>query len=187
MSELSCTRVNPASFPALPLFPPSPIRVAAVFGIAMALGTAPASANSKYAGIVIDAKTGKTLYAHDADAQRYPASLTKMMTLYLVFEALERGKIRLDTRVKFSANAAKEPPTKLGVGNGKSDHGRAGDLCPCDKIRQRRVDGHRRTSGRLGSQVCKDDDCQGPLAGHEQDDIPQCSRPAELGPGDNSP
>jgi len=96
------------------------IRVAAVFGIAMALGTAPASANSKYAGIVIDAKTGKTLYAHDADAQRYPASLTKMMTLYLVFEALERGKIRLDTRVKFSANAAKEPPTKLGVGNGKS-------------------------------------------------------------------
>ena len=96
------------------------IRVAAVFGIAMALGTAPASANSKYAGIVIDAKTGKTLYAHDADAQRYPASLTKMMTLYLVFEALERGKIRLDTRVKFSANAAKEPPTKLGVGTGKS-------------------------------------------------------------------
>ncbi|KGF68721.1 D-alanyl-D-alanine carboxypeptidase [Hoeflea sp. BAL378] len=86
----------------------------------MALGSAPAAANPKYSGIVIDAKTGKTLYANDADAPRYPASLTKMMTLYLTFEALERGKIRLDTRIKFSANAAKEPPTKLGVGVGKS-------------------------------------------------------------------
>jgi D-alanyl-D-alanine carboxypeptidase len=77
-------------------------------------------ANSKYAGIVVDAKTGKTLYAHDADELRYPASLTKMMTLYMVFEALEQRKIKLNTRIKFSANAAKEPPTKLGVGAGKS-------------------------------------------------------------------
>ncbi|MDP2118304.1 MAG: SPOR domain-containing protein [Hoeflea sp.] len=92
----------------------------ALIGIAVALGTAPAAANSKYAGIVIDAKTGKTLYAHEADSQRYPASLTKMMTLYMVFEALERGKVRLDTRVKFSAKAAAEQPTKLGVGAGKS-------------------------------------------------------------------
>jgi D-alanyl-D-alanine carboxypeptidase len=84
------------------------------------LGSGPAAANSKYAGIVVDAKTGKTLYAHDADELRYPASLTKMMTLYLVFEALERGQIKLNTRIKFSANAAKEPPTKLGVGAGRS-------------------------------------------------------------------
>ena len=48
------------------------------------------------------------------------ASLTKMMTLYMVFEALERGAIKLNTRIKFSANAAKEPPTKLGVGAGRS-------------------------------------------------------------------
>ena len=89
-------------------------------GIAVALGSAPASANSKYAGIVVDAKTGKTLYAHDADELRYPASLTKMMTLYLTFEALERGSIKLNTRIKFSANAAKEPPTKLGVKAGRS-------------------------------------------------------------------
>ena len=62
-------------------------------GIAVALGSAPASANSKYAGIVVDAKTGKTLYAHDADELRYPASLTKMMTLYLTFEALELHRL----------------------------------------------------------------------------------------------
>ncbi|SOE18687.1 D-alanyl-D-alanine carboxypeptidase [Hoeflea halophila] len=98
----------------------SVLQLLALVGLALALGSAPAAANSKYAGIVVDAKTGKTLYAHDADELRYPASLTKMMTLYLVFEALERGAIRLDTRIKFSANAAKEPPTKLGVGTGRS-------------------------------------------------------------------
>ena len=96
------------------------LRLLALIGMILALGVAPTAANSKYAGIVIDAKTGKTLYAHDADKLRYPASLTKMMTLYLMFEALDRGKIKLGTRIKFSANAAKEPPTKLGVKVGKS-------------------------------------------------------------------
>ena len=57
---------------------------------AMAVG---ATANPKYAGIVIDAKTGKTLYANSADSLRYPASLTKMMTLYMVFEALDNGSL----------------------------------------------------------------------------------------------
>lgn len=98
----------------------SAFQLLALIGMALVLGSAPAAANPKYAGIVIDAKTGKTLYAHDADELRYPASLTKMMTLYLTFEALERGSIKLNTRIKFSANAAKEPPTKLGVGAGRS-------------------------------------------------------------------
>jgi D-alanyl-D-alanine carboxypeptidase len=80
----------------------------------------PAQANPKYAGIVIDAKTGKVLYSDSADELRFPASLTKMMTLYLTFEALEAGKIKLNTRVPFSKNAASEPPTKLGVGVGNS-------------------------------------------------------------------
>lgn len=98
----------------------SAFHLLALIGLALALGSAPAAANSKYAGIVIDAKTGKTLYSHDADELRYPASLTKMMTLYMTFEALERGSIKLNSRIKFSANAAKEPPTKLGVGAGRS-------------------------------------------------------------------
>ncbi len=80
----------------------------------------PAAAAPEYSGIVIDAKTGKVLYSEDADALRYPASLTKMMTLYLTFEALEAGKIRLNTRVPFSKNASGEPPTKLGVRPGNS-------------------------------------------------------------------
>lgn len=77
-------------------------------------------ADPKYAGIVLDARTGKVLYGEDPDGLRYPASLTKMMTLYLTFEALNSGRISLDSRVPVSANAAKEPPSKLGVRAGGS-------------------------------------------------------------------
>lgn len=97
-----------------------PLRVLAIVSLGLALFSGSAFANPKYAGIVIDAKTGKTLYAENADKHRYPASLTKMMTLYMVFEALDQRKVKLSTRIKFSANAAKEPPTKLGVRTGKS-------------------------------------------------------------------
>ncbi|EHS54062.1 peptidase S11 D-alanyl-D-alanine carboxypeptidase 1, partial [Rhizobium sp. PDO1-076] len=79
-----------------------------------------AQAAPKYAGVVIDARTGKVLYSEDADSLRYPASLTKMMTLYMVFEALEAGRISLSTKVPVSKNAAAEPPSKLGVGAGRS-------------------------------------------------------------------
>ncbi|NTF31750.1 D-alanyl-D-alanine carboxypeptidase family protein [Rhizobium skierniewicense] len=97
-----------------------------VFMFAMAMATATAAttqiakADPKFAGIVIDAKTGKVLYGEDPDGLRYPASLTKMMTLYLTFEALNSGRITLDSRVPVSANAAKEPPSKLGVRAGGS-------------------------------------------------------------------
>ncbi|WP_077546015.1 D-alanyl-D-alanine carboxypeptidase [Pseudorhizobium flavum] len=79
-----------------------------------------AQAAPKYAGIVVDANTGKVLYSDDPDGLRYPASLTKMMTLYLTFEALEAGRIRLDSKVPMSKKAAAEPPSKLGVGAGNS-------------------------------------------------------------------
>ncbi len=79
-----------------------------------------AFANPKYAGVVIDAKTGKTLYASSADAPRYPASLTKMMTLYMVFEALDSGRISKKTRIRVSKNAAAEQPSKLGLKPGQT-------------------------------------------------------------------
>jgi D-alanyl-D-alanine carboxypeptidase len=81
---------------------------------------ATAALAGRHSAIVIDANTGKTLYASDANGRRYPASLTKMMTLYLTFEALAKGKIKKSTQVEFSANAAAEPPTKLGVRKGGS-------------------------------------------------------------------
>ncbi|RUV41371.1 MAG: D-alanyl-D-alanine carboxypeptidase [Mesorhizobium sp.] len=75
---------------------------------------------AKSAAIVVDAKTGRVLYSADANGRRYPASLTKMMTLYLTFEALAKGRIGKNTPVPFSAHAASEPPTKLGVRAGGS-------------------------------------------------------------------
>lgn len=83
--------------------------------LAASLTTISAAAAAQYAGIVVDAKTGKVLYSEDADSLRYPASLTKMMTLYLTFEALEAGKISKSTPVPFSKRASAEPPSKLGV------------------------------------------------------------------------
>jgi len=79
-----------------------------------------AHANPKYAGIVIDAKTGKTLYSSNADSIRYPASLTKMMTMYMMFEAFAEGKMTKKTRIRMSRYAASKPPSKLGIKVGRS-------------------------------------------------------------------
>lgn len=93
--------------------------------LALALATAVLAAPSvaeaaKGSAIVIDATTGKTLYSSDADEPRYPASLTKMMTLYMVFEAMNAGRINKNSAVPFSGYAASRPPTKLGVRAGGS-------------------------------------------------------------------
>lgn len=72
-----------------------------------------------YAAMVMDARTGKVLHSSNADTRLHPASLTKMMTLYIAFEAVERGEISLDTMVKISRNAAAEPPSKLGLAAGQ--------------------------------------------------------------------
>jgi D-alanyl-D-alanine carboxypeptidase len=71
------------------------------------------AAPQKYAAIVVDARTGKQVFEMNSTASRYPASLTKMMTLYLVFEALESGRLTKETQVPVSAYAASQPPTKL--------------------------------------------------------------------------
>jgi D-alanyl-D-alanine carboxypeptidase len=82
--------------------------------------TAQALAGPKPASIVIDAKSGKVMYSEDPDGLRYPASLTKMMTLYMVFEALESGRISLNSRVPVSKFAASQSPSKLGVRAGQT-------------------------------------------------------------------
>ena len=80
----------------------------------------PAAANEKYAAIVVDGNTGETLYARNADARRYPASLTKMMTLYILFEELDAGASAFRHRLDVSANAAAQAPSKLGVRAGST-------------------------------------------------------------------
>lgn len=77
-------------------------------------------ANARYAAIVVDAATGEVLFARHADSRRYPASITKMMTLYLTFEALSEGKAKLDDVITVSPRAASQPPSKLGLAAGQS-------------------------------------------------------------------
>ncbi|SMX29933.1 D-alanyl-D-alanine carboxypeptidase DacF precursor [Pelagimonas phthalicica] len=72
-----------------------------------------------YAAMVMDARSGKVLHARNADTRLHPASLTKMMTLYIAFEAVQNGEISMDTLVKVSAHAASEPPSKLGLRAGQ--------------------------------------------------------------------
>ncbi|WP_370331058.1 D-alanyl-D-alanine carboxypeptidase family protein [Aquicoccus porphyridii] len=72
-----------------------------------------------YAAMVIDARSGEVLHSRNADTRLHPASLTKMMTLYVVFDAIQRGEISLDTVVTISRNAAAEPPSKLGLRAGQ--------------------------------------------------------------------
>lgn len=75
---------------------------------------------SKYSAIVVDTATGKVLYEVAPDTHRYPASLTKMMTLYVMFEELERGRFKLSTPLRVSALAQRQSPTKLGLRAGET-------------------------------------------------------------------
>lgn len=73
-----------------------------------------------YAAMVVDVKTGRTLHAVNEDSLRHPASITKVMTLYMLFEQLERGRVQLDTPLTVSANAAAQAPSKLGLRPGST-------------------------------------------------------------------
>ncbi len=78
------------------------------------------AAAAPYAALVMDARSGEVLHSRNADTRLHPASLTKMMTLYIVFEAVENGEISLDSPVKISSHAASEPPSKLGLRAGQT-------------------------------------------------------------------
>ena len=75
---------------------------------------------SKYSAIVVDANTGREIWGVNENALRHPASITKVMTLYLLFEQLEKGNLSLDSRIPVSEHAAAQEPSKLGVPAGDS-------------------------------------------------------------------
>ncbi|MBX9752452.1 MAG: D-alanyl-D-alanine carboxypeptidase, partial [Roseococcus sp.] len=93
---------------------------AACFLIFAGAASAQITARDRYASIVVDARTGQVLSAAHADETRHPASLTKMMTLYMLFEAMRDGRMTLSTPIRVSAEAASRPPSKLGVPAGGS-------------------------------------------------------------------
>jgi len=82
---------------------------------AVLLLSAPVASFAGSAYFIMDAKTGKVLASSNADDLNHPASLTKMMTLYMTFEAIHRGKLSWNTRIPVSRAAAAKPPTKLGL------------------------------------------------------------------------
>ena len=90
------------------------LALAAPSAFAASLYSAP-----RYAAILIDNSTGEVLYARRADEIRYPASITKVMTLYVAFQAIEKNEISLDSYVTVSRNAAAEPPSKLWLKRGQ--------------------------------------------------------------------
>lgn len=94
-------------------------QIVVLLGLMLA-ALAPVSAlAAPFAAFVMDARSGKEVYATNADARLHPASLTKMMTLYIAFEAIERGQVSLDTKFLVSERAANEQPSRLGLKAGQ--------------------------------------------------------------------
>jgi D-alanyl-D-alanine carboxypeptidase len=94
-------------------------RVHFLFMLSVTLALASAAVAGQFAAYVMDARTGQTLYAENADTRLNPASLTKMMTLYITFQEIEAGRISLDTMITVSKNAASQPPSRLGLKAGQ--------------------------------------------------------------------
>ena len=69
----------------------------------------------KYASIIMNEKSGKVYHSINADTRNYPASLTKIMTIYMIFEKLKNKKIKMNTKLKVSKRASRQPPSKLGL------------------------------------------------------------------------
>ena len=93
--------------------------LAGILALSFLLGlSATAQANPKYAAIVIDGNTGKVLHSYKADATRFPASLTKIMTLYILFDYLKKGRLTNNTKFYVTSHAAGQPPSKLGLKKG---------------------------------------------------------------------
>lgn len=81
--------------------------------------TGNAFANPKYASLVIDADTGVVLHQEHAGKYRHPASLVKMMTLYMAFDAIENGRLKMNQRIRVSSRAAGQTPSKIGLRRGE--------------------------------------------------------------------
>jgi D-alanyl-D-alanine carboxypeptidase len=96
----------------------------ALLGVMLLAASAPLRASplgpARYSAILVDADNATVLYSEDAEQVRHPASITKVMTLFLAFDALDRGRLRLDDRITMSAHAASQKPSKLGLPVGQS-------------------------------------------------------------------
>ena len=96
------------------------VLISILFAVLLSWPTFAEDTPSRYASIVVDADTLEIIHARQIDELRYPASLTKVMTLYLTFDALNAGTLKLNEPVRVSANASRTVPTKLGLRAGQT-------------------------------------------------------------------
>ena len=128
--------------------------------------------------IVVDGNTGKVLQESNPDAPRHPASLTKIMTLYLLFERLDVHKIRLDTPLKVSARAAGQPPSTLGLKAGQTIAVEDVIKAVVTRSANDAAVRHRRKSWRRRGRVRQAHDAEGPRTRHEPHNLCQRIRAA---------
>ena len=95
-----------------------------MMAFAVVLAVSLPAAAARVSSLVVDERTGEILTADNPDLQNYPASLTKMMTLYLTFEAVEAGRLRFDQTIPVSAHAASQAPSKLNLAPGGTSRSR---------------------------------------------------------------
>lgn len=116
--------MRPVALPITALIRRGLLSLLLVTGLALTPTSPPLEAqssdNSRYAAIVVDAASGEVLFARHADSRRYPASITKVMTLYLTFEALSEGRVKPTDVLTISPHAASMPPSKLGLAAGQT-------------------------------------------------------------------
>ena len=145
------------------------------------------AADSRYAAIVVDANTGKTLYSSSSESRRYPASLTKMMTLYLTFEAMAGRQDHQQDLIPFSAQASAQPPTKLGVKAGKSITVETAIYALVTKSANDAATALGEYLGGSEAGLRPHDDGQGAPPRHDGHRLPQCDRPSRYGPVHDRP
>jgi D-alanyl-D-alanine carboxypeptidase len=146
--------------------------------------TAPAAANPRFAAVVVDAKSGKVVFSRNADEKRYPASLTKIMTLYLVFEDLKAGRITLDTKLEGVGpcrRASRPPRSASRPGQSVRVEDAIKILITKSANDVAAVVAEAPVGQRAG--LCRAHDPQGARTRHDPHHLPQRVRPAAFRPG----
>ncbi len=145
----------------------------------------PAAASPAFSAIAVDASTGDILYQRNCDGLRYPASLTKVMTLYLLFEDLRSGKVSLSTRLTVSPHAAAQQPSKLGLKPGSTIS--VSDAIGALVTKSANDIAVAVAEGLEGSEfdLCRAHDPHRPRHRHDPHHLPQRLRPARQPPEDD--
>ena len=129
-----------------------------------------------FSAIVVDANSGKTLYSADENGLRHPASITKVMTLYLLFEKLDSGAMTLRTPIPISEHAAGARALETRPRSRRHDQRRRRDQGRRDPLGQRHRGRDRRGGRPVGKQFRRHDDAQGACARHDEHALPSTRR-----------